>query len=204
MEDIDLKKTLKPLYSPAAKTFETVEVPDMQFLMVDGHGNPNTAPAYTQAIEALYTVAYTLKFTLKKEFEKNYAVMPLEGLWWVPDMREFTAENKDAWDWTAMILQPPEVTPERFQDACAEAEKKKDLPALPKMRLEAYSEGLAAQILYFGPYADEGPTIQRLHAHIHEQGGTLHGKHHEIYLGDPRRADPAKLKTIIRQPYKPA
>ena len=200
MEDIDLKKTLKPLYSPSAKTFETVEVPDMQFLMVDGHGNPNGL-VYQQAVEALYAVAFPLKFALKKAIDKNYSVMPLEGLWWVPDMREFTATNKDAWLWTAMILQPPEVTQDLFESVRADAGKK-DLPALTGMRLDTYAEGLAAQILYFGPYADEGPTIQRLHAHIHEQGGTLHGKHHEIYLGDPRRADPAKLKTIIRQPYK--
>ena len=201
MEDLDLKKTLKHLYAPS-KNFETVTVPEMTFLMVDGQGNPNDSPVYAQAVEALYSVAYTLKFALKKEVEKNYAVMPLEGLWWVPDMREFSTEDKDAWYWTMMILQPPEVTPERFQRACAEAGKKKDLPALPKMRLEPYTEGLAAQILYFGAYADEGPTIARLHAYIHAQGGTLSGKHHEIYLGDPRKTAPEKLKTVIRQAYK--
>ncbi|MCB9134597.1 MAG: GyrI-like domain-containing protein [Anaerolineales bacterium] len=201
MEDLDLKKTYKFLYAPSKK-FETVTVPELSFLMVDGQGNPNTALAYTQAVEALYSVAYTLKFTLKKEVEKNYAVMPLEGLWWVPDMREFSIENKDAWYWTMMIMQPPEVTVEGFQRACTEAGKKKDLPALPKMRFEPYHEGVSAQILYFGAYADEGPTIARLHEFIHAQGGTLTGKHHEIYLGDPRKTVPEKLKTVIRQPYK--
>jgi hypothetical protein len=200
MEDLDLKKIYKTLYAPSKK-FETVTVPEMTFLMVDGQGNPNTALAYAQAVEALYAVAYTLKFKLKKEVEKNYTVMPLEGLWWVPDMRDFTDTDKDAWYWTMMILHPPEVTPERFQQACAEAGKKKDLPALPKLRLEPYHEGRAAQILYFGPYADEGPTIARLHEFIHEQGGTLTGKHHEIYLGDPRKTEPEKLKTVIRQAY---
>ena len=200
MEDIDLKKTLKPLYAPS-KNFETVTVPEMTFLMVDGQGNPNHSPEYAQAVEALYSVAYTIKFALKKEIEKNYAVMPLEGLWWVPDMREFSTENKDAWYWTMMILQPSEVTPDRFHHACAEAGKKKDLPALPKMRLEPYHEGLSAQVLYFGAYADEGPTIARLHEFIHAQGGTLSGKHHEIYLGDPRKTAPEKLKTVIRQAY---
>lgn len=201
METLDLKKTYKSFYAPSKK-FETVTVPELRFLMVDGQGNPNTALAYTQAVEALYAVAYTLKFTLKKEAEKNYTVMPLEGLWWVPDMHEFSIEHKEAWYWTMMIMQPPEVTYEGFQRVCAEAGRKKDLPALPKMRFEPYHEGLAAQILYFGAYADEGPTIAALHAFIQAQGGTLTGKHHEIYLGDPRKTAPEKLKTVIRQPYK--
>ncbi|GAB4580690.1 MAG: GyrI-like domain-containing protein [Anaerolineales bacterium] len=201
MQDLDLKKTYKTLYAPS-KNFETITVPELTFLMVDGHGNPNTAPAYVQAVEALYSVAYTLKFALKKAVDQNYSMMPLEGLWWVPDMQDFSVTHKDAWNWTMMLLQPLEVTPDLFQQACAEAGKKKDLPALPKMRLKTYHEGLAAQVLYFGAYADEGPTIARLHEFIHAQGGTLSGKHHEIYLGDPRKTAPEKLKTIIRQPYK--
>lgn len=202
MQTIDLKKDLKHLYAPSSKNITEVDVPPMNFLMVDGQGNPNTALAYKQAVEALYSVAYTLKFALKKEAGKNYTVMPLEGLWWVPDMSQFTMEDKEAWLWTAMVLQPSDVTPEIFTYACTDAGKKKDLPALAKMRLESFHEGLSAQIMYFGPYAAEGPTIARIHAHIHQQSNTLTGKHHEIYLSDPRRTEPAKLKTIIRQPYK--
>jgi len=202
MQDIDLKKELKHLYAPSSKAVVEVEIPDMAYLMVDGQGNPNTALAYQQAIEALYSVAYTIKFALKKESGKNYAVMPLEGLWWIPNMAEFSIENKDAWYWTMMIMQPPEVTAEIFERACADAAKKKDLPALPNMRLETYREGLSAQIMHLGPYADEAPTIANIHQFITEQGGEPAGKHHEIYLGDPRRTAPEKLRTVIRQPYK--
>jgi len=200
MQTLDLKKNLKPLYQPSARDFSLISIPPMNFLMIDGSGNPNTAPEYAEAVNALYSVAYTLKFKIKKELAIDYPVMPLEGLWWMDDMRLFTAATKDEWKWTMMILQPDPITPALVAAAAAEAARKKDLPALPRLRLERYDEGRAAQILYFGPYADEGPTIQRLHAFIHIQGGELHGKHHEIYLGDPRRTAPEKLRTVIRQP----
>lgn len=198
-QKIDLKKEFGFLYKTSAKEFTFVDVPPMNFLMIDGHGNPNTAPAYGAAVEALYTLAYTLKFSLKP-LGYDFSVAPLEGLWWMPDMNEFTVKNKDNWDWSMMIAQPEFVTSEMVEAARLTAIKRKGLPTLSKVRLECYHEGRSVQILYFGAYADEGPTILRMHAFIKESGHALTGKHHEIYLGDPRRNPPEKLKTIIRQP----
>lgn len=199
---IDLKKQLRQLYASSAKEVSVVTVPTMSFLMIDGAGDPNTAPAYREAIEALYGVAYAAKFLLKKERALDYVVMPLEGLWWTPNMAEFSVENKDNWLWTMMILQPDEVTPESFERALSQTRRKSDNSALERLRLERFDEGLAAQILYFGPYAEEGPTIARLHQYIRDHGFTLAQKHHEIYLSDPRRTIPEKMKTIIRQPMR--
>lgn len=197
---VDLIKQHSDLYKPSAKDVAVVDVPVMPFLMIDGAGNPNTSQDYQQAVEALYGVSYAIKFMLKKEQGLDYSVMPLEGLWWTPDMREFNVEHKERWLWTMLIAQPREVTPALFEQARAQVQQKKPSPALAQLRLEEFHEGLAAQIMHLGPYAAEGPTIARLHAFIREQGYTLDGKHHEIYLGDPRRAAPEKLKTIIRQP----
>lgn len=196
----DLKRAYQELYNPSAKTISVVTVPPLNFLMLDGAGDPNTAQAYSDAVQALYTLAYTLKFHLKKNGGAEYVVMPLEGLWWADDMTQFTTLKKEDWRWTMMLLQPDFITPALVQEAKHIAHKKKPLAALAEVRFETFEEGLAAQILYVGAYADEGPTIQRLHAHIHESGHELRGKHHEIYLGDPRKTAPAKLKTVIRQP----
>jgi hypothetical protein len=199
---IDLRKERKYLYNPSSKQIAIVDVPKMNFLMIDGQGNPNTSVAYRNAVEALYAVSYTLKFMVKQGDQAvDYAVMPLEGLWWVEDMKQFDMHDKDAWKWTSMIMQPEYVTAELFQEALRQVRKKKDLPVLSGMRFESFREGQAAQILYFGPYSDEGPTIERIHRFILEQGRRLRGRHHEIYLSDPRRTAPAKLKTIIRQPF---
>lgn len=201
--DVDLRKRLAKLYAPSGKEFSLVEVPPLNFLMVDGHGDPNHAPAYGEAIQALYSLAYTLKFTIKRELSADFRVMPLEGLWWTEDMADFSVDNKDAWDWTAMIAQPEMVTPERFEAARAEVAKKKRLPALAKVRLETYAEGLSVQIMHLGPYAAEAPTIARLHGtFLPENGLGPAGKHHEIYLSDPGRTAQEKLKTIIRQPVR--
>jgi hypothetical protein len=202
---VDPKKQHTDLYHPSANKVSLVDVPTMTFLMIDGAGNPNTSNDYQQVIEVLYRTAYTLKFLLKKEKGLDYAVMPLEGLWWAPDMRVFSMEHKEAYQWTMMVAQPEEVTADLFERARAEVQRKKPplAPALAKMRLEAFREGLAVQILYVGPYAGEAPTIARLHAFIHERGCTFDGmrqKHHEIYLGNPRRTAPEKLQTVIRQP----
>lgn len=210
MTKIDFKKELRSsgdstllLYRPSAKKFSVVDVPPLQFLMVDGAGDPNTSQAYRDAITALYPVAYGLKFMSKKELERDYTVMPLEGLWWADDMDAFsTMENKDNWLWTALIMQPDWITQEMFARAVEQARKKTESPALDTMRLASYHEGLSAQILYFGPYSDEGPTIARLHEFIEESGYRLDGKHHEIYLSDARRTAPDRLKTVIRQPMK--
>ncbi|MFB0504845.1 MAG: GyrI-like domain-containing protein [Candidatus Bathyarchaeia archaeon] len=200
MRKIDLKKELKQLYNPPEKEAVIVDVPKMSFLMVDGQGDPNTAQEYKDAIEALYAVSYSLKFMIKKGKEVDYVVMPLEGLWWTEDMTEFTMENKDAWKWTSMIMQPPYVTQELVQKALKQVEEKRNLPALSKMRFKSFHEGLSLQIMHIGPYSAEGPTIERLHNFIREKGYGLRGKHHEIYLSDPRRSKPGKLNTVIRQP----
>ena len=200
---IDLKRRLPELYRPGDEP-ALVEVPEMSFLMVDGVGDPRTSPAYADALQAIYTVAYTLKFALKRgPLALDVTVMPLEGLWWVPDMALFTADRDD-WRWTMMMAEADEVTAEMVADAKAAAAAKKDLPAIAWVRLERFAEGLAAQVMHHGPYSEEGPTIERLHRFIAEQGYLRCGKHHEIYLGDPRRAHPEKLRTIIRQPVAPA
>lgn len=194
------------LYRPRLTEAELVDVPPMQFLMVDGRGDPITSVEYRQAIEALYGTSYRLKFLLKKKGH-DFKVAPLESLWWAPDMNSFEVGRKADWRWTAMIMQPDEVTPEDFASARDELKRKKPSSAVEKLRLERFDEGPAAQIMHIGPYSAEAPTITRLHAFIRELGYTFDGtkqKHHEIYLGDPRRAAPDKLKTVIRQPFKRA
>lgn len=202
MAKIDLKRDWKELYNPSVRAVSVVNVPAMNYLMVDGHGDPNVAQEYADAVQALYALAYALKFKIKKENGVDYAVMPLEGLWWVDDMSKFTIEDKGAWDWTMMILQPEPVTAKMVQQTMGEVAKKKEFAALPRVRFEKFAEGSAAQILHIGPYAAEGPAIEKLHAYILASGHALAGKHHEIYLGDPRKTAPAKLKTILRQPFQ--
>ncbi|HYD59498.1 MAG TPA: GyrI-like domain-containing protein [Noviherbaspirillum sp.] len=200
MEKIDLRKELKHLYQPSAKEVVQVEVPTFNFLMVDGEGDPNTSKEYAEAVEALFSVSYTAKFMVKKGPKKlDYAVMPLEGLWWADDMSVFVANDKTRWKWTMMIMQPSFVENEVVESAIAEVRKKKNLPGTSKLRLEAFSEGRCAQILHIGPFSEEGPTIKRVHEFIDSRTG-ITGKHHEIYLSDIRRADPKKWKTIVRQP----
>lgn len=202
MSKIDFKKELKHLYNPTARAFSVVEVPAMQFLMVDGHGDPNVSAAYAEAVAALYAVAYKLKFASKQAMGRDYGVLPLEGLWWAADMDSFTAaRDKSAWDWTMMIMQPDWITPAMFAEACAVVQKQKGLPALDQLRLETYAEGLAVQIMHVGSYEDEAPVLQRLHHEFMPANGyAFNGKHHEIYLSDPRRVAPEKLKTVLRQP----
>jgi len=201
---VDFKVAHKELYR-ASRDPALVDVPELAFLMVDGHGDPNTATEYTQAVEALYTVSYSLKFAIKRARDGlDYGVMPLEGLWWVADMSKFTSSKKSDWDWTAMTMQPDQVTQDLLEDALANATAKKSLPAAAKLRLERFCEGPAAQVMHIGPYDAEGPTIKRLHELIAESGRTRRGKHHEIYLSDPRRSAPEKLRTIIRQPVDAA
>jgi hypothetical protein len=200
MDKIDLKKDFKSLYQPSAKHVLEVDVPTFKFLMIDGEGDPNTAPAYAQAIEALFAVSYTAKFMLKKGPQPiDYAVMPLEGLWWADDMSAFVTGDKARWKWTMMLMQPSFVLQDLIGAAIAEVRKKKSLPSIERLRLEEFAEGHCAQVLHIGPFSEEGPTIERLHAYIDARGGRA-GKHHEIYLSDIRRADPKKWKTILRQP----
>ena len=208
MSPIDLVKQLKPLYAPSAKHASIVEVPELVFVMIDGRGDPNASEAYQEALGALYGVAYTLKFSLKKaDPGRDFKVAPLEGLWW-PDterrsMEELQAE-RDAWNWTMMIALPEEVTAAELAAAAEAAARRRPSPALGLVRLERFTEGLAAQIMHVGPYSAEAPTIERLHGFVEAQGYKLRGRHHEIYLGDPRRTAPERLKTVIRHPVEQA
>lgn len=201
MKKIDYKKQLKHLYGPSTKQVEVVEVPQMNFLMIDGEGDPNTAKSFSDAVETLYPVAYTLKFKIKKgAMGIDYGVLPLEGLWWADDMSAFSTGNKDAWKWTLMIMQPEFITSEMVKKAMEEVGRKKKPVALPLLRFEAFKEGRSAQILHIGPFAEEGPAIAKVHAFIEAGGARMTGRHHEIYLSDMRRVAPEKWKTIIRQP----
>lgn len=209
MNKIDLRKELRSLYAPSAKQVEVVEVPEFQFAMIDGRiepgEEPGTSPAFQQALEALYGVSYTLKFMSKLRSENpiDYTVMALEGLWWSGG--EFDFDRKDEWQWTAMILQPDHITPQMFAEALEQVRKKRgDNPALAKLCLERFHEGLSMQIMHIGPYADEPHTIEKMMAFARENGYRLRGRHHEIYLGDPRRTAPEKLKTILRHPIERA
>jgi hypothetical protein len=201
---VDLRRELRELYS-ATRSPVLVDVPELPFLMVDGHGDPNSAPAYADAVAALYSVAYTVRFALERgPAAVDAPVMPLEGLWWTADMAAFTTEDKSAWDWTLMIVLPEQATEDVVAAARRRAADRKGLDAVGRVRLERWTEGPAAQVLHVGPYSDEAPTVAALHAFIAQQGCALSGKHHEIYLGDPRRAAPEKLRTIVRQPVTPA
>lgn len=202
MEKLDLRKQLKHLYNPSKKEFQLIDVPEMQFVMIDGQGDPNTSESFQTAMQALYSVAYTLKFAFKKDKGVDYPVMPLEGLWWADDMQVFRMEKRSDWRWTLMVMQPDVVKKADVKAAVEQAAAKRELPALSELRFERFREGMSAQIMYLGPYADEGPTITRMHEFIQETGYAPHGKHHEIYLGDPRRSAPEKLKTVLRQPVK--
>lgn len=201
MVKIDLKtQALKQLYKASAKEIVTLDVPELNYLMVDGQGDPNTSPGYAQAVEALFTVSYTAKFMLKKGPQAiDYAVMPLEGLWWADDMAAFSSNDRASWKWTMMIMQPEFVANEVLAQAMEQVRQKKALPALERLRIARFTEGVCAQLLHIGPFTEEGPSIERLHAYI-DKGSGRSGKHHEIYLSDIRRADPKNWKTIIRQP----
>ena len=200
MPRIDLRRERAALYS-ATRAPAYVDVPALPYLMIDGHGDPNTEPEYAAAVQALYSVAYTLRFALKRLPEPVDApVMPLEGLWWTADMATFTTEDKSAWDWTLMIAVPDLVTASDVESARAAAARKHPDGSVRAVRLELFAEGRSAQVLHVGPYSAEGPTVAALHAFIAAHGQALAGKHHEIYLGDPRRSAPERLRTIVRQP----
>jgi hypothetical protein len=212
MEKLDLKKDLKYLYAPSAKKIEVVEVPAMNFVMIDDAIEPDQAPAtsplFQEDMQALYGTAYTLKFAakLRKQDPIDYPVMALEGLWWVED-GTFDIQKPGNWKYTVMIMQPDLVTPGMFAEALAQLRKKRgDQPAFARLRLESFHEGLSVQTMHIGPYAAEPATVERMQAFMQANGFQdlvgLGGKHHEIYMGDPRRADPAKLKTVLRHPVR--
>lgn len=206
MAAIDPKKTLDA-YRAQRGVFRILEVPPLPYLMIDGAGDPNTEPAFAEAVSALYPLAYTLKFASREQLGIDTVVMPLEGLWHAKDMESFTTRrDKSTWFWTMMIMVGDHVTPEMFTDAVASvaaktAKKKESLPALEAVRLETLDEGLCVQTLHVGPFDDEGPVLDELHnVFVPANGLRMTGRHHEIYLSDRRRTDPAKLRTILRQP----
>jgi hypothetical protein len=201
-EKTDLRATQKSLYQPSAAAPVIVDVPEMAFLMIDGEGNPNTSPEYQQAVSALFQLSYALKFAVKKGQGLDYAVMPLEGLWWLREGLEFTLENKDSWCWTMMIRQPDPVTSELVEETREQVRRKKNPPRLSEVRCAPYAEGLSVQLMHIGPYADEHPNIMRMHAFAREQGYRLDGKHHEIYISDVTKTAPERLKTVLRQPVR--
>jgi len=201
---IDMKQQFKELYRPSAKKVAELDVPEMNFLMIDGSKYPQEgSPEFQQAIGALYGMAYTLKFMLKAEGAKtDFTVMPLEGLWWMQGKGGFDEEDKENWRWTLMIALPPHITAEDFKKAKAILKDKKDPPALGKLKMKKFAEGRAVQIMHIGSWSEEGPTIEKLHAYARENGLKIKGKHHEIYMSDPRRTAPEKLKTVVRQPVR--
>jgi DNA-binding PadR family transcriptional regulator len=202
LDKYDIKKAHRALYAPPAKDFTVVDVPAIRYLAVDGRGDPNTSPAYAHAVEALYGVAYTLKFDSKND-GRDFVVGPLEGLWRADDPSVFLSRRKDAWEWTMMISRPDWVTDDMVHAAVDTVARKKENPALDDLRPHTLAEGTCVQILHVGSYDDETPTLDRLHNHyLPDNSLTFNGDHHEIYLSDPRRTAPAKLRTILRQPVR--
>jgi len=199
----DLRRTHPDLWR-APDTPLRLHVPPVQYLMVDGAGDPRTEPAYADAVGTLYAVSYALRFAVKAAGGEPWTVMPLEGLWWAPDMARFSMDRRDDWLWTMLIAQPSVVTTGMVADALATAARTGRAPSASGVRLETLDEGDAVQVMHHGPYAEEAPTIAALHAWIADAGLALTGKHHEVYLSDPRRVAPDRMRTILRQPVTPA
>jgi hypothetical protein len=204
VEKLDFKKDLARLYSSKNKDWELIDVPAMNFLMIDGEGDPNTAQEYSDAVAALYGVGYAIKFMSRQRLGRDYGVPPLEGLWSADDPTAFEDGRKSEYQWTMMIMQPEWITGAMASEAvAATAAKKKELPALSKVRFERYHEGRSLQLLHIGSFDDEAPKLKYLHCeYMPQHNWTFNGRHHEIYLSDPRKTAPAKLKTILRQPVR--
>jgi hypothetical protein len=202
MKKLDLRKELQYLYRPSARDAELVNIPRFNFLMIDGKGNPNNSKEFQDAIQALYSLSYTLKFQFKFNRHIDYPVMPLEGLWWMGDGTAIEPKRYEDWHWTVMILQPSIVTKSLVAKCVNDLKVKKDLASLESIRLEPFVEGRAVQIMHIGPYNAEGPTLHKLNDFAVARGLTFCGKHHEIYMSDPRRVKPEKMKTILRLPVK--
>ncbi|HEY6890679.1 MAG TPA: GyrI-like domain-containing protein [Solirubrobacter sp.] len=199
MTKLDLTRDLRELYRATTRPV-IVDVPKLRYAMLDGHGDPATEPGYRAAVEALYAVSYAAKFAVKRSGGPDCKVMPLEGLWWALDMAAFRTGDRAAWQWTLLIAQPDPVTAGVFEAARDDAAARHGADPIARVRLETLAEGQAAQVMHVGSYSAEGPTIERLHAFIAEQGLDPVGRHHEIYVSDPRRTAPERLRTIIRQP----
>ena len=202
---IDLRKELKHLYAPSPKKIAIVEVPPFQYAMVDGTVEPGQKPEssaeFQQSMQALFGISFTLKFMSKlhKVHPLDYAVMPLEGLWWT-GARDFDFDTSTPWHFTLMILQPAHITQTMYLEALQHLQKKKASQALSRLRLETFGEGTCIQTLHLGPYDQEAATMEGMKAFAEENQLSLQGRHHEIYLGDPRRCAPEKLRTVLRRP----
>lgn len=205
MPPYDVKREMKQFYAPRNTGWALVDVPAQQFLAVDGRGDPNTGEEYARAVQALYSVAYTLKFAARRALDRDFVVGPLEGLWWSDDMDVFTSRDKEAWRWRMLISRPDWITDSLVDEAGRAALAKKGLPGIADVRHETLHEGASAQLLHIGPYDDEGPALAELH-HTYLAANSLRmtGLHHEIYLSDPRRTRPARLRTVLRQPVRTA
>ncbi|MFE3634742.1 GyrI-like domain-containing protein [Streptomyces sp. NPDC059168] len=203
MAPYDVKRERKECYAPKNTAWAIVDVPEQQFIAIDGTGNPNTAPAYAHAVGALYAVAYTLKFAGKHTAGGDFVVAPLEGLWWADRYEAFTGGVKDTWNWTMLINMPSWITKEMIEDAKQTALAKKEIPAISRLRHFTLHEGRSAQALHIGSYDDEAPVLHELHhSYLAANGLRPSGLHHEIYLSDPRKTVPEKLRTILRQPVE--
>ncbi|WP_432105642.1 GyrI-like domain-containing protein [Streptomyces sp. bgisy091] len=203
MPPYDVKRDLKRCYAPTNSEWALVDVPAQRFIAVDGRGDPNTDASYTRAVEALYSVAYTLKFTGRRALDRDFVVGPLEGLWWADTPEAFTTRAKHTWHWRMLISRPDWITEELVEDARRAALEKKSLPTIGDVRSVSLNEGTSAQCLHIGPYDDEGPALAELHGeYLAAHDLRITGLHHEIYLSDPRRTDPARLRTILRQPVR--
>ncbi|MGI5224391.1 GyrI-like domain-containing protein [Actinoallomurus sp. CA-142502] len=205
MTRYDVKRELKQCYAPKNTDWALVDVPAQQFIAVDGRGDPNTSPDYARAVEALYTVAYTIKFTSKRTLDRDFVVGPLEGLWWSDRPEVFITRDKGAWHWRMLVSQPDWITEDLIDECRQAALAKKKLATIADVRRETLEEGTSAQLLHVGPYDDEGPALARLHhEYLAANDLTMSGHHHEIYLGDSRRTEPAELRTVLRQPVRRA
>jgi len=201
--NLDLKKVLKDLYDTKKTEPYFITVPKLKIISCSGYGNPNNSAFFQKTMSTLYSIAYTIKFMLKKTDTSPYTVMPLEGLWWTDEISTFSLEKKEEWKWKVFIVQPEFITSEIFDSGIKELlKKKKEDIDTSLLSFECFEEGLCAQILHIGPYAQEEPTVKKLHEFISLEGYEMTGLHHEVYLGDPRRAAPEKLKTLIRQPVR--
>ncbi len=208
MNKVDLRKKYREFYNPPTGRVTVVTIPNFHFVMIDGRiepgASPGTSTAFQQAMEALYGIAYSLKFMskLRNENPVDYTVMGLEALWWIED-GDFDITKPDNWCWTAMIMQPEHITESMFREAQEQLKKKKMNPGIDKLRFENFIEGLCVQIMHIGPYSTEQTSVKKMQEYATQNGYEMQHKHHEIYIGNPLRSDPARLKTVLRHPIKP-
>jgi hypothetical protein len=203
MKKIDFKKEWKEFYNPSYKFPSLITIPKRNYIMVDGNGNPNTSGRFQECVEALFSVSYNLKFMVKKGgLGIDYGVMPLEGLWWCDDMKDFSVDNKDIWKWTMMIVQPDIITKPMVEEAIQIVKKKKDIKIIDELSFNHFSEGESVQMMHIGPFSTEKVTLDKMEVLVQSENLIKFGKHHEIYLNDFRKISPEKMKTILRQPVK--